>query len=49
MGEKNLLWKTDFIKIYKQSFSDLKILKREQFQYSENPNLLDEMYLLSKL
>jgi len=45
---EELLWKTNFVNIYKTIFTNLKIIKRIKYQYKGNNNLLDEMFLLSK-
>ncbi len=46
-GEKNLLWKADFPKLYIQDFPDLKLIKVKKIKYSVDNNI-DEMYLLEK-
>jgi pseudaminic acid biosynthesis-associated methylase len=46
-GQKNLLWKANFPKIYMDTFPDLKIVKIKFFKYLENNNI-DVMYLLRK-
>jgi len=47
-GEDNLLWKTDFVKLFTERFNDLKLIKEERFSYLENPENIDTMYLLKK-
>ena len=47
-GKKNLLWKADFAGIYRQYFSDLKIVKTKRVSYLDDPVLEDEMFLLKK-
>lgn len=47
-GEDNLLWKTDFVKLFTERFNDLKLVKEEKFPYLENPENIDTMYLLKK-
>ena len=47
-GHKDLLWKTDFSKIYQKTFPDLKLLKEKKFVYLENKDLEDSMFLLEK-
>lgn len=46
-GQKNLLWKANFPKIYMDTFPDLKIVEIKFFKYLENNNI-DVMYLLRK-
>jgi len=45
--EKNLMWKGPYADLYTRKFSDLQVLKRQQYPYLENSNR-DEMFLLSK-
>lgn len=47
-GENNLLWKTDFVKLFTEKFNDLKLIKEKRFSYLENPENIDTMYLLKK-
>lgn len=44
-GYESLLWKTDFAKLFLDSFSDLRLVKRQKFSNSNN---VDEMFLLEK-
>jgi len=46
-GNDNLLWKTDFPKLFLNRFSDLKLIKKKIIKYVNNDNL-DVMYLLEK-
>ncbi|MCD6225143.1 MAG: methyltransferase domain-containing protein [Deltaproteobacteria bacterium] len=46
-GNKNLLWKTDFAKLYCEQFSDLGLVREERFKYINNDNI-DSMFLLKK-
>ncbi|MBI1952789.1 MAG: methyltransferase domain-containing protein [Candidatus Omnitrophica bacterium] len=46
-GRKDLLWKGDFARLYRESFPDLKLLKEERYPYKEGDNV-DAMFLLSK-
>ena len=46
-GQKNLLWKANFPKIYMDTFPDLKIVKIKVLKYLENNNK-DVMFLLRK-
>lgn len=47
-GQKNIMWKTDFCKLYTSTFSDLKLLKEKKYKYLEENHLEDQMYLLKK-
>ena len=44
---KNLLWKTDFAKLYGEQCSDLELVKEKRFKYSDSDNV-DTMYLFQK-
>lgn len=44
----NLLWKTNFKKIFLDNFSNLKLIKEQFFRYIKNPDLIDQMFLLEK-
>ena len=44
---KNLLWKTDFVKLYCEQFSDLELVKEKRFKYIDNDNV-DSMFLFKK-
>ncbi len=46
-GYDNLLWKTDFSKLFLDRFSDLKLVHKKIIKYRNNDNL-DTMYLLKK-
>lgn len=46
-GQKNLLWKANFPKIYMDTFPDLKIVKIKVLKYLESNNT-DVMFLLKK-
>jgi pseudaminic acid biosynthesis-associated methylase len=46
-GSKNLLWKTDFCKIYLETFVDLKQTVKTFYNYVEDQNV-DCMFLLEK-
>lgn len=43
----NLLWKTDFAKLYLNQFRDLEMVKEEHIKYLDNDNV-DLMFLLKK-
>jgi len=47
-GQDNLLWKTDFSKLFLDRFSDLKLVQKKILKYANNDNL-DIMYLLEKI
>lgn len=46
-GEKNMLWKTNFPKLYLSLFKDLKLVKEKKVKYLCNENI-DVMFLLKK-
>jgi pseudaminic acid biosynthesis-associated methylase len=46
-GKKNMLWKTDFAKLYLDKFKDLELIRQKRVKYLDNDNL-DEMFLLRK-
>ncbi len=46
-GQKDLLWKTNFAKLYTDNFQELKLLKEKRIKYLTNDNL-DTMFLLEK-
>ena len=46
-GSKDLLWKTDFAKLYCNTYPDLEIEKEEKIKYITNENI-DTMFLLKK-
>jgi pseudaminic acid biosynthesis-associated methylase len=45
--EEDLLWKTDFAKLYMKYFPDLNLLKERRFSYLNSDNV-DSMFLLEK-
>ena len=47
-GKDNLLWKTDFSKLFSNRFQDLKLVNKKIIKYMNNDNL-DAMYLLEKI
>lgn len=47
-GNDNLLWKTNFSKLFLDRFSDLKLVHTKIVKYTNNDNL-DLMYLLEKI
>jgi len=46
-GHNNLLWKTDFMKLYLDQFGDLGFVKEERLNYLDSDNE-DSMFLLKK-
>ena len=46
-GKDNLLWKADFMKLYLDRFTDLKLIKEKQIPYLHGRNV-DTMFLLKK-
>lgn len=47
-GEKDILWKADFPKIYMENFSNLRIIKEKLINYLTDDNQ-DKMFLLKKI
>ena len=47
-GQKNIMWKTDFAKLYQDTKQDLVLEKEERLSYLDQPKLIDQMYLLKK-
>lgn len=48
-GKSNLLWKTNFNKLFLNNYSDLKLIKECFYPNTENLNLIDHMFLLEKI
>ena len=46
-GQGDLLWKSDFAKMYQQQFPDLRLVQEERIPYLNNPNT-DTMFLLRR-
>jgi len=46
-GQRNLLWKADFVRLYLDQFKDLEIVREEHLKYLENDNM-DAMFLIRK-
>jgi len=46
-GHGDLLWKTNFAKLFLKRFSNLKLVKEEHFKYLDNDNV-DTMFLFRK-
>jgi pseudaminic acid biosynthesis-associated methylase len=47
-GKSSLMWKTDFLKLYKTNFNDLETVKEKRLHYLENDELIDQMFLVEK-
>jgi len=47
-GQKNIMWKTNFSKLYQDIFSDLKLIKEEKYKYLNETDLEDQMFSLKK-
>jgi pseudaminic acid biosynthesis-associated methylase len=47
-GKSNLLWKTDFKKVFFNNFPKLTLIKEQLFPYKNEPDLIDQMFLLEK-
>jgi len=45
-GQKNIMWKNNFAKLFLDTHSDAVILSEKKYQYLDNPSLEDQMYLL---
>ncbi|MGB8707619.1 MAG: pseudaminic acid biosynthesis-associated methylase [Dehalococcoidia bacterium] len=48
-GHENLLWKTDFAKLFLNRFQDLRLVKEEYFKWLANASNIDAMFLLRKV
>ncbi len=46
-GNKNLLWKANFARLYLNAFNDLRLVKERRFKYTDSKNE-DSMFLLEK-
>ncbi|MEW6607093.1 MAG: pseudaminic acid biosynthesis-associated methylase [bacterium] len=47
-GQKNLLWKANFSKIFLEQFDDLELIKEKHLPYLDNEQNVDAMFLLKK-
>ncbi|PHO09693.1 methyltransferase type 11 [Malaciobacter canalis] len=47
-GNKDLMWKADFMKLYKERKKDLVKLDELKVSYNDDKNLIDQMFLLQK-
>ena len=48
-GHNELLWKTNFAKLYLNRFPDLKLIKEKRYPYLEDRKLVDQVFLLKKI
>lgn len=48
-GVDNLLWKTDFVRLFMKRFKNLELIKEERLTYIEQPEYIDTMFLLEKM
>ena len=48
-GHNELLWKTNFAKLYLDRFPDLKLVKEKRYPYLEDEKLVDQVFLLKKI
>ncbi len=46
-GNKNLLWKANFARLYIEQFKDLELVKEKRIKYLDNDNV-DSMFLIRK-
>jgi pseudaminic acid biosynthesis-associated methylase len=46
-GQRNRLWKNNFLQLFQDQYSDLKLVKKRKIKYRENDNY-DMMFLLEK-
>jgi pseudaminic acid biosynthesis-associated methylase len=47
-GQDSLMWKTNFMNLYKTNFDDLRIIKEQKLSYLENNDLVDQMFIFEK-
>jgi len=47
--EKNIMWKTNFMKLYLDKFSNLETVNELKMPYIESPELIDQIFLLQKI
>lgn len=48
-GHNDLLWKTNFVKLYIDRFLDLKLVKEKKYLYLQDKKLVDQVFLLKKI
>ena len=47
-GHSELLWKTNFAKLFLDRFPDLKLVREERYPYLEDKTLVDQIFLVKK-
>jgi len=47
-GQKNIMWKTNFSKLYQDTFPSLTLIKEKKYQYLDETHLEDQIFLLQK-
>lgn len=47
-GDSNLLWKTDFAKLFLDRFPDTELVKEHKYHYMKEGKLVDQAFLLKK-
>lgn len=47
-GQSNLLWKTDFGRLFERTCSELVLTRERRFPYLDDATLVDQMYVLEK-
>ena len=48
-GQKNIMWKTNFAKLYTDTVNNLELKKEKKYQYLQEQHLEDQMFLLKKV
>lgn len=48
-GHNDLLWKTNFVKLYFDRFQDLKLVKEKKYPYLRDKKLVDQVFLLKRI
>jgi len=48
-GNRNLMWKADYSKLFRERCPILQLVKEEHLPYLEDPKLVDTMFLLEKV
>ena len=48
-GGDDLLWKTDFAKLFLDRFPDIKLIKDGRYPYLKDKKLIDQVFLLKKI
>lgn len=47
-GQRDMLWKTDFARLFERTCPELSLVKQERYAYLDAAELVDQMYLLEK-